>query len=617
MAVWEAWVCGLFLCYCLAGGSLIATLRDQLHTLRSFKQNRSFSESFAKQTGQAAHMRRASDAPTATLHNDDDVDVEKQTTGPATPALLSAQPQPSRTLSMSSGVSDNVTLLSNDSGLKRSASQNGAAAGKVVPAASRRVASDEDDKTEEQTRSMYFTREELENEDQPSHSFFPAVRPSAFERPTPAQSPAGKEMAHKRYLEKFYINFAVQFLGLMLCILFFAIFCGKLITTWYSAWEANDFATALQVALLVVCWTTTGLASIIIFAILSRTYEPVLSGLSAATSSRANGSRRVSVTSNLTGAAGQSKTARRFSGAKAWVATTLSQLSNEDDQRSQQNGMEHVNSRGRTSMHAYAELDADHQASPGTECDSPSPKSAPLTLRRATSSSTPDKQEPATTSIPAPSESHKPRSFRGSGATAPGKVSKNGVMVEHTVSTIVEDPAVEEYIRIERPARAALRSPSQSDVSEQGLHTPYSLDGHFSATRRFQGGSKWAESPATPATTVWTPSTPSSARPLVAKGSDDGQSPRPHRATRAAADDRDESVLHRRGSDVALRPPPRARSITASSSESVGLGIAMASQSPAWTAPNEWASGRPDPALMQEDARMRLRMASHPKNAQP
>ncbi|TKY90739.1 hypothetical protein EX895_000737 [Sporisorium graminicola] len=620
MAVWEAWVCGLFICYCLAGGSLIATLREQLQTLRSFKQSRSFSESFAAQNAQAAHMRRPSEAPSVAIQND--VDVEKQTPDPTTPGLLSAQAPPPRSLSMSSAVSDNVTLVSGDAGLKRSASQRGSAADKRNPGASRRVAPDVDDANDAQTRSMYFTREELENEDQPSNSFFPPVRPSAFERPPQAQSAAGKEHAHKRYLEKFYINFVVQFLGMMLCILFFALFCGKLITTWYSAWEANDLAEALQIALLVVCWVTVGLASVIIFAILSRTYEPVLSSMGTANQSRSNSSRRVSFTSNASGAQGQSRSARRLSGAKAWVVTTLSQLSNDDDRHSQQIGLDHVHSSGRgsrtgslsavgrTSIHAYAELD-DDQASPRTEQDPPSPKSQPLASRRATSSSTPDLQ--------VSSEAHMPRPYRGSPSSAPSKVSKNGVMVEQTVSTIVEDPALEEYFRVERPAKAAAgRSPSKTDGSEQDLYTPYTLGSQSSTPRGFQPGSAWADSPTTPAT-VWTPSTPSSTRPLAAKGqrkrqedSDAWLSPRLPEASVAVGGE--EFLLHRARSDIALRPPSRSPSVNnASSTDSVGLGIAIASPLlPPWTAPSEWVSGQPDPVLMREDAKMRLRMASHP-----
>ncbi|CDU24129.1 uncharacterized protein SPSC_02758 [Sporisorium scitamineum] len=619
MVVWEAWVCGLFVCYCSAGGSLIATLRAQLKTLRTFKQNRSFSESFAEQNAKAAHMRRPSDAPTIAIQNHDD--VEKQTTGPTTPALLSAQAPPQRSSSMSSAVSDNVTLISGDSGLKRSDSQSGAAGGKVVPAATRRAVSNQDDVNEEQTRSMYFTREELENEDEPFNSFFPSVRPSAFERPTQAQSLAGKENAHKRYLEKFYINFVVQFLGLMLCILFFVIFVGMLITAWYSAWEANDLATSLQIALLVVCWVTIALASVIIFAILSRTYEPVLANLGAVSSSRLSGGRRVSLTSNLNSASGQPRSGRRLSGAKAWVATMLSQLSSEEDRRSQQIGLENVHASrrgsragslsavGRTSMHAYAELDGE-QASPSIEQGPPSPESQPLTFRRAISSSTPDLQASSMMSRPPPSDSHRQRLLRGS------VISKNGVMVEQTVSTIVEDPAVEEYFQIERPVRAARPSPTKIDVSEQDLYTPYTLDSHFSTPNRFQHDSEWADSPTTPAT-MWTPATPLSAKPLVAKSKRSGQdsdgwlSPLARGATNAA--NREEHVLPRSRSDVALRPPPRSRSINASSSDSVGLGIAMASSpSPPWTAPTEWASGQPDPVLMQEDAKMRLRMASHP-----
>ncbi|KAJ1030176.1 hypothetical protein NDA16_001088 [Ustilago loliicola] len=343
MAVWEAWVCLLFICYCLAGGSLVATLRNQLATLKSFKQSRSFSESYAVQNGKDGSTRRTRDHFANIVVSEDteghaEVDIEKQTpTSPTTPNLLSVQAPPG-SLSISSAVSDSATLVSGDAGLKRSASQNKPAesntSGDLMPTPRRNNShNDNIDNDEAQIASMYFTREELQNEDQPSNSFFPPVRPSEFERPTQAQTQAGKQNSHKRYLEKFYTNFVVQFVGLMLCILFFVIFCGKLVTTWYSAWEANDFASALQVSLLVVVWVTVVLASVIIFAILSRTYEPVLSNLNAASHSRSSGSRRVSLVRNNDASvkSGSRGAGRRMSGAKAWATSTLTQLSSGED----------------------------------------------------------------------------------------------------------------------------------------------------------------------------------------------------------------------------------------------------------------------------------------------
>ena len=621
MTVWEAWVCGLFICYCLAGGSLIATLRKQLATLKSFQQNRSFSESFAVQNGKRAHVRRPSEASVAVAVPDaadkTDVDMEKQATSASSPHLLSVQAPP-RSFSVSSGVSDSATLVSGDGGIKRSSSQKVTANDKLMPSA-RRHGSDVRNGNEGQTESAYFTREELENEDLPSHSFFPAVRPSTFERPTQAQSPAAKQNSHKRYLEKFYLNFVVQFIGLLLCILFFAVFCGKLITTWYSAWEANDFASALQIAILVVCWVTVILASVIIFAILSRTYEPVLSGFGAATQSRSSGSRRVSLVRNNSGSLGQRVAGRRMSGAKTWAVSTLSQFSSGEHRRSQDIGLDPVrNSRagslsgvGRTSLHAYAELDGEHE-SPVVEQDPPSPKSQPLTLRKPSSSSTPDLQV-LTQSPRSPHELRRLRSFRSSAVSSTSKSSKSGVMVEQTVSTIVEDPAVEEYYRVARPARAVRPSPSKSDLSEQVAYTPHSMDSGLYSPGRFSRRSEWANSPATPAT-LWSPSTPGSTRPLIGKGGKSGSDDWQHTGSQdVIAAYGEDSELQRSRSAVARRPP-RVRPATAGD-DSVGLGIAMTS-SP-WTAPSVWGSGEPDPVLMQEDAEMRLRMASRPSTTTP
>lgn len=637
MAVWEAWVCLLFICYCLAGGSLIITLRNQLASLKSFKQNRSFSETYAVQNGKDGSMRRPRDHFANIVVSEDtqghaEIDIEKQTpTMPTTPNLLSVQAPP-RSLSISSAVSDSATLISGEAGLKRSASQSKPAesntSGNLMPT-SRRNGSDNDkgDNDEAQTASIYFTREELQNLDQPSNSFFPPVRPSAFERPTQAQTQAGKQNSHKRYLEKFYTNFLVQFVGLMLCILFFAVFCGKLITTWYSAWEANDLASAFQIALLVVVWVTVVLASVIIFAILSRTYEPVLSNLNSASHSRSSGSRRASLVRNNDASVkfGSRGAARRMSGAKAWVMSTLTQLSSGEDRRSQDIGLDCVRSSrggvsrseslsgvGRSSLHAYAELEGE-QESPRVDHDPPSPKSQPLSLRRSnTSGTTPDLQA-SPSSSKFVHEPRRQRSFRASGSSSSASKSSkasngSGVMVEQTVSTIVEDPAVEELYHVERPPRAARASPSKSDRSdyEQDIYSPNTLENVLYTPSRFSRHSEWADSPATPAK-MWSPSTPSSTRPLVSKKGGGAGSPE-----EVFAADGEDWVLHRQRSDTALRRAAGTRPTTAGD-DSVGLGIAMSSTP--WNAPSVWDSGEPDEALRQEDKEMRVRMATRPGTA--
>lgn len=613
MTVWEAWVCGLFICHCLAGGSLVATLRKQLTTLKSFKQNRTFSESFSVRNGESAHVRSPTNAyPNIVVGSDLDQhegDIEKHAISPANGERMLSVQAPPRSLSTSSAVSGNTTLVSGDSNLQWSACHQGPCNGKLV-GDMHIIASNQDDNAQEQTRSMYFTQQELENEDLPSHTFFPSVRPSAFERPAPSVSET--QNSHKRYLEKFYMNFVVQFVGLMLCMLFFAIFCGKLTTTWYSAWEANDFASALEVALLVVCWVTVVLASIIILAILSRTYEPVLSNISAATHSRSSGSRsRHFSLSRTNDAFTRRLSAKRLSDAKTWAASMLSH------QHSQEIGLEQVRSRrrssragslsgvGRTSLYAYAELDGEQQ-SPNVESNAYSPNSRPLTLRKATmSSSTPDLQ--ATTIFSRSlNESQRQRSLRGTVTSPPSKGNKTGVLVEQTVSTIVEHPAVEEHYQVERPPRAIYASPSRSALSPHHDFALYSIDGAFSTPGCSHVESDWTQSPATPVT-IWTPSTPSSAKPLVRRaqsnGHDSNSSLSPHSHEPLVTLDGQEFVLH------PLHPRPRSQSAKNRSKNEVGLGIAMTSTSP-WTAPLVWDSGHPDPVLMKEDAEMRLRMAS-------
>ncbi|SNX81841.1 uncharacterized protein MEPE_00546 [Melanopsichium pennsylvanicum] len=644
MAVWEAWVCGLFICYCLAGGSLIATLRCQLRTVKSLRQNQELSESSAVQNGK--HPRGPSTNAVANIMISHpalqcDTDEEKLPVNPTSPNLLEVQAPP-RSLSLSSAVSDSATLVACESGVKRYARHTKSANAKLASAA-RRFGSDGiiGNTEAQQTESMYFSREEL-RVDEPSHSFFPPVRPSAFVRPampSSNQPSRGDKQttfpSHKRYLEKFYRNFVVQFVGLMLCILFFAVFCGKLVTTWYSAWEANDLATAFEIALLVVCWVTVALASIIIFAILSRTYEPVLSNFNAAaTANRSSGgSRRGSM---VHGKNGPKLAARRLSGAKTWAASTLSQFSSGEHRRSQGDiGLDAVCSRragslsgaGRSSMHAYDELEGEMNESPRMELDPPVPKSQPLTLRKPTSNATPDLQAWSRRTVShTEQQPRRQRSF-GRGSISHSACNMSGVMVEQTVSTIVEDPTVEEYYRIERPVRAAARvrtSPSKSDVSEQEIFTPHSasMEKGLYTPSRFSNRSEWANSPATPVT-LWSPSTPGSIRPLISKRDrqfSDSSSTLPQIPFGREIDETTVQSssnfwnLDRSRSNIAPGTSQVRRPST-TGTDPVGLGIGLAGASQTWTAPSVWGSGEPDPELMQEDAQMRLRMASRPNTA--
>lgn len=554
MAIWEAWVCGLFFCYCMAGGSLIATLRKQLSTLKGLNQNRSVGHTSTRKDGIAAPAptpARPLSAATLAITEPDqiDVDVEKQPVSPSVPGMLSVQPPP-RSMSLSSTVSDAPTLVASDSGFAKPAT------GQIlsVPHLLKDNVADE---VEARTTSVYFTREEMEHSDQPSHTFFPPVRPSTFERPTQASTAAGKQSSQKRYLEKFYLNFLVQFIGLMLCILFFAIFCGKLITTWYSAWEANKFGPAFQTAILVVCWVTWVLASIIIFAILSRTYEPVLSNIGAA---GANNSRRASLVLSITNHSNkggsnketsrQEQNGRRLSGARSWVAT-MSSLSSGENRQSHEIGLDTMrHSRagslagvGRSSLHTYAELEP------------PSPKSRPLSFRKPVP--TIPIPEVPTIAVQEPRRQRSLQSLRSKSSSN----SKSGVMIEHTVSTIVEDPAVEEdyFFR----------------------HSIFN-SGDLSTPGRLRSRSERDTSPKT-ASTLWSPSTTYSAKSPA--GTD--QSP-------------------------VIEVPPTEEDWTLQLSQTYAPKRPARSRAreQSWSAPSVWGSGRPSPELVQEDVEMQLRMAS-------
>ena len=543
MAIWEAWVCGLFFCYCMAGGSLIATLRKQLDTLKGFKQNQSVGQTSTAKDGIAAPAptpaRRESAATFAIIVPDQiNVDVEKQLASPSAPGLLSVQPPP-RSLSVSSNVSDAPTLVASDSTTGQVLS---------VPKLLKANVTDEE---EAQTTSAYFTREEMEHSDQPSHNFFPAVRPSTFERPIQAITAAGKQSSQKRYLEKFYLNFLVQFIGLMLCILFFAIFCGKLITTWYSAWEANKFGPAFQTAILVVCWVTWVLASIIIFAILSRTYEPVLSNIASA---GANSGRGASLAQTITNYSNkgelntqtprQELKGRRLSGTRSW-RTTMSSLSSREVRQSHEIGLDTMrHSRadslagvGRSSLHTYAELDP------------PSPKSRPLSFRKPVPT-IPIPEVP----IIAIQEPRRQRSLQSLRSKSSSN-NKSGVMIEHTVSTIVEDPAVEEdyFFR----------------------HSTFN-SGDLSTPGRLSSGSEWDTSPKTPST-LWSPSSPA--------GMD--KSP----------------VIKSMGSEEDW-------TLQSSQTGAPWRPVRSRAREHPWSAPSVWGSGRPSPELIEEDFGMQLRTAS-------
>ncbi|EST06445.1 hypothetical protein PSEUBRA_004345 [Kalmanozyma brasiliensis GHG001] len=572
MAIWEAWVCALFICYCLAGGALINTLRRQIKTLKSFQQNR-FGESFAVLNADPTQLRRPSEPSVSAIIADamarNDVDVEKQPVDTSSPPLFAGPVKP-RSLSTSTTVSENATLVSREASMKRKR------AGSNALSATTKTEVEGGDDTEAQTQSMYFTHEELEDEDRPSNSFFPAVRPSAFERPAKARSPAGKQTSQKRYLEKFYNNFVVQFVGLMLCILFFAIFCGKLITTWYSAWEANDLGPALQIALLVVVWVTIILASVIIFAILGRTYEPVLSNIGSAAQGRSDDDR----CADLHKAGVTRKRGGSLTGAKEWAASHFSKerhgqsIGMGDLPYSRRQGRSATLSGPPSSMLHYAELTGGH-SSPRVDLLSVSPKSQPrpFGLADPRSSSQADGTHTRARSV---TEPRRKRSLRSSDSVTKRKGSVGGVVVEQTVSTIIEDPAVEEHYLTEQDCGSFAASSSRP-----GSSWLTSLDsmsnGHSTSLTGFDPEQKQ----------YW-----------------DSLLPRQPDRVLTAREEGEDFVL--------VQPGPKSSRLSRPGTCSSGLGL-MTGASP-WSAPLGWNSPEPDMNLVREDADRRSRIGSHSSN---
>ena len=159
---------------------------------------------------------------------------------------------------------------------------------------------------------------------------------------------------------------------------------------------------------------------------------------------------------------------------------------------------------------------------------------------------------------------------------------------------------MEEYYWVERPPMVARPSPCRSDTSEDELFTPHTLDFEPCTPAQFGRRSEWADNLATP----------SSMTSLGKRRDTQGSgSWRLQRSQDVATAKGEQWALQRSRSDLALQSS-RVRPSTAGD-DSVGLGIAMAETTP-WTAQRVWGSGEPDPVLMQEDAEMRLRMASRP-----
>ncbi|PWZ02509.1 hypothetical protein BCV70DRAFT_1404 [Testicularia cyperi] len=642
MTIWEAWVCALWLSHFGAGASLLIMLRKQIKTLSSFKQNKSISDSFAAaqqdqqkkvlalQTYKLSAVPEHEDAPNAAP------EAEKL-------APYQQQEPPVRAPSTVSTKSADLTLSPSGDGV---VSKADTAAADRARKLSKRQTQEEEDRSEassDQIESMFFTREQMENQDKPAAGFFPPVRPSAFERPEKAHTKTGKRRSHQRYLQLFYWNFFVQWIGLDTGILFFATFCGWLTTAWYTAWEANRVAPTIQIAMLVVSWTTLLCASVVIFAILSRTYEPIMANFAASSHPKLTLKGRAGSVSQATGSDPGSRESRvqsprslRRGSALSWAAGAISQLSHTDSSTDRDVGLERLGSSRnrqrsgtgsasaleglpRRSLHAYREID---------EGDSTSVNAASgLDEEAAIEGRRPSDQ----TAIARGGQARKSSEHSPSHSSTRGdKRVTDGIVVQRTVVTTVGDPAMSDFDLPSGGHAELQKTPSAgSDGSTASSRIdPFSPEVFLSSGSKYGVNFGGIQSPATPGT-IWTPVTPASADPLLA-GKDGATFPSPVPSS-SEGHSSSGSLREGNGNDAPSRTNFRAggtrqpsmpnspervrrsmssRKITSRGSDStisrgppVGLGIG----SSAWTAPAAWGSPEPHPELLQQDLDRRQR----------
>ncbi|EPQ30007.1 uncharacterized protein PFL1_02680 [Pseudozyma flocculosa PF-1] len=251
----------------LAGGSLALLVRRQIKTLNSFNQTHSFSESFAaQQRGRQLEqqvMQAVRDGAAAVDGTDGGM--------VATAALTDKSTAPSSVGGRRQRVGSSTPASTSIWTLHRRW---------FKPSSASSVHDTDSEDLSDQMASQYFTTAQLEARDTPAPTFFPAVKPSTFRRPPRATAHSGRR-AQRRYLQGFFADIMVQFIGITIGCAVYAGLGVAMAMQWYAAWEGNNGQFVLSQGVL---WSSYGAVVCgggIFSCIFSRTYEPVLSSMAA------------------------------------------------------------------------------------------------------------------------------------------------------------------------------------------------------------------------------------------------------------------------------------------------------------------------------------------------
>ncbi|PWN50809.1 hypothetical protein IE53DRAFT_379447 [Violaceomyces palustris] len=224
--MWSLWASTILVVYLTVGVRLILTLRSQIRTLSTFKQSRSFSQSWA-------------------VEREEEEEEEKQQRA------------------CSSGASPATTSTTTTSSTKKSVTGSTSL-------------EDGQDDGPHRLKSAFFTPQEMEDQNRIAKSFFPPVKPSTILRPPNVCVPKPKSSCQKRYLERFYKNFLFQFVGFSSSFLVNASLSVWMPFSLYRNTELADVVQEVARDTVMMTWLSVVFGSIIMVAMASHTYEPVI-----------------------------------------------------------------------------------------------------------------------------------------------------------------------------------------------------------------------------------------------------------------------------------------------------------------------------------------------------
>ncbi|EPQ26230.1 uncharacterized protein PFL1_06165 [Pseudozyma flocculosa PF-1] len=232
----------------IVGGALVLTVRRQIKKLRGFKANKSFSESFALEQRKKALEGQADEAQE----------------GSGGGAAGSAPSRPSARRKLRRPARHQKTLGATLWSLHRRfvAKRDG-------------NDSDSEDEDEDEMVSVCFTHAQVK-EDRPAPTFFPAVKPSTFQRAPRASTKRGTRQK-RHYLERFWVDHLVQTIAMVAGCMMYA-FGGTIAALiWYPFYESGKTVIPLTYIILAPTYSAAVCGLVIYTLILGRTYEPLLS----------------------------------------------------------------------------------------------------------------------------------------------------------------------------------------------------------------------------------------------------------------------------------------------------------------------------------------------------